>query len=67
MEDFQCEPEQFNDRIIFMSMYNDIVWGEHKETQKSVFRFLLQLRSTLADSLAVVGLSWKEMVRDLFW
>ena len=22
----QCEPEQFNDRIIFMSMYNDMVW-----------------------------------------
>ena len=47
-----------NDRIIFVSMYNDIVRGEKKETQKSVFRILLQLRSTLADSLAVVGLSW---------
>ena len=28
MKDLQCEPEQFNDRIIFMSMYNDITWGE---------------------------------------
>ena len=35
MEDFRCELEQFNDRIIRMSMYNDIVW-EKKETQKSV-------------------------------
>ena len=24
MKDPQCEPEQLNDRIIFMSMYNDI-------------------------------------------
>ena len=28
MKDLQCEPEQFNDRIIFMSRYNDIVGGE---------------------------------------
>ena len=26
MKDPQCEPDQFNDRIIFMSMYNDIAW-----------------------------------------
>ena len=39
MEDVQCEPEQLNDKIIFMSMYNDIVW-EKKETQKTVFRIL---------------------------
>ena len=28
MRDLQCEPEPFNDRIIFMSMYNDIAWQE---------------------------------------
>ena len=28
MRDQQCEPEHFKDRIIFMSMYNDIAWGE---------------------------------------
>ena len=28
MEDRQCEPEQFDDRIIFKSMFNDIVRGE---------------------------------------
>ena len=27
MKDSQCEPEHFTDRIIFMSMYNDIEWG----------------------------------------
>ena len=27
LADLQCEPEDFTDRIIFMSMYNDIEWG----------------------------------------
>ena len=30
----QCEPEQFEGRIIFMSMYNDILWGERGNTEK---------------------------------
>ncbi len=30
----QCELEQFKDRIIFMSMYNDIVWWEQRNTEK---------------------------------
>ena len=34
MRDLQCEPEQFKDRIIFMSMYNDIVWRERGNTEK---------------------------------
>ena len=29
----QCEPEQFDDRIIFMSMYNDSVWGEEENAK----------------------------------
>ena len=28
MTELKCEPEQFKGRIIFMSMYNDIVWRE---------------------------------------
>ena len=28
LKDLQCEPEQFDNRIIFMSMYHDIVWRE---------------------------------------
>ena len=35
MTELQCEPEQFKGRIIFQSMYNDIVWRE--ETQKLFF------------------------------
>ena len=34
MTDLQCEPEQFKDRIIFMSMFNDIVCGEQGNTEK---------------------------------
>ena len=34
MTEIQCEPEQFKDNIIFMSMYNDIVWGEKENTER---------------------------------
>ena len=34
MKDLQCEPEQFNDRIIFMSMYNDFAWREEGNTER---------------------------------
>ena len=30
MGELNCPPEHFTDRIIFMSMYNDIVWGSEK-------------------------------------
>ena len=34
MRDLQCEPEHFKDRIIFMSMYNDMGWGEKGNTER---------------------------------
>ena len=34
MTELQCEPEQFKGRIIFMSMYNDIAWGERGNTEE---------------------------------
>ena len=34
MRDQQCEPEHFKDRIIFMSMYNDIAWLEKGNTER---------------------------------
>ena len=34
MTELQCEPEQYIDRIIFMSMYNDIVCEEQGNTEK---------------------------------
>ena len=30
MGELQCEPENFTGRIIFMSMFNDIVWDSKK-------------------------------------
>ena len=32
----QCESEQSEGRIIFMSMYNDIIWGERGNTEKCI-------------------------------
>ena len=34
MKDRQCEPEQFEDRIIFMSMFNDTLWREKGNAEK---------------------------------
>ena len=34
MRDLQCEPEHLKDRIIFMSMCNDIAWGEEGNTER---------------------------------
>ena len=33
MKDVKCELEHFNDRIIFMSMYNDVAWWEKGNTE----------------------------------
>ena len=40
MRDQQCELEQFKGRIIFMPMYNDIVWGERGNTEKCIMNFV---------------------------
>ena len=34
MNDLQCEPEHFNDRIIFMSKYNDICMERTRKQKK---------------------------------
>ena len=56
VRDLQCEPGHFKDRIIFMSMYNDIAWRE-KGNKKDVNTLHRQLRIMLANSFEVVGLS----------
>ena len=56
VRDLQCEPEHFKDRIIFMSMCNDIVWRE-KEIENDVNTLHRQLQNMLVNSLAVIGLS----------
>ena len=45
MHEDRIQPEQFEDRIIFISMYNGIDW-EKQETKKLVFRILQMLRRT---------------------
>ena len=39
MRDLQCKPEFFTDRIIFMSMYNDIAWGAERKQRKMWIQF----------------------------
>ena len=63
MRDLQCEPEHFIGRIIFMSMYNDIAWGEKGNKERC--EICSQIPSW---SLVFLG-AWirKEMVRKLHW
>ena len=69
MKEHKCDPEQFKGRIIFMSMFNDIVWKK-KEMKRNVEIMLPKLRIMLADFFAVMVIlgTWirKEMVRNLF-
>ena len=39
-KDLQCGLEQFNDRIIYLSMYNDIVWRENGNTKECNHNFI---------------------------
>ena len=55
--DLNCEPEHFKDRIIFMSMYNDIACGE-KEKQKDVNTIARECELCSKNSIAVIGLPW---------
>ena len=34
MKSIQCEPEHFTDRIIFMSMFDEILWRENDNTEQ---------------------------------
>ena len=36
MTEFKCELEHFQGRIIFMSMYNDIVWRKRGNTENCI-------------------------------
>ena len=35
--EIKCEPEHFQGRIIFMSMFHDIVWGEKGNKERSEY------------------------------
>ena len=50
------KPEDFRDRIIFMSMYGDIDWSRGEKTSINVFRILRKLGITHTDSRRDIGL-----------
>ena len=56
MGKLQFEPENFTSRIIFTSMYNDIVWCENGNTEECSQNSLKV--SKYASFVAVVGHSW---------
>ena len=55
MGKLQSEPENFTGRIIFMSMFNNIVWDAGGNDELCVKN---SKTSMPKDSLAVIGLSW---------
>ena len=57
----QCEPEQFQGRIIFISMYNDIVLGEigNEELCVANFKIVADCAKRFADIGRFLGLDQK--------
>ena len=53
MREGQCEPENFTGRIIFMSMFDDIVWDAKGNDELCVNNS----KTMLKDSLTVIGFS----------
>ena len=66
MEVNRIQSEQFEDRIIFMSMYNGIDW-EKPDTKKLVFWILWRLRRTQKDSLKDISWSLLGPGREERW
>ena len=44
MTESKCEPDQFKGRTIFMSTYNDILWGERGNGENHISNFCLNCR-----------------------
>ena len=64
----ECEPEQCTGRIIFMSMYNDIVWEEKRKQRNVYCEFFKCSRICKKIRARTLVISWawitKEMVRN---
>ena len=60
MGKLQSEPENFTSRIIFMSMFNNIVWDARGNDELCVKN---SKTSMPKDSLAVIGLSWGQNLK----
>ena len=57
MGKLQCEPENFTGRIIFMSMFNDIVWNA-KGNDELCVNNSKTIKEYAEILFAVIGLSW---------
>ena len=57
MGESQCDPADFKDRIIFMSMFDDIVWDATGNEELCENNSKKKLKNALEDFLAVIGLS----------
>ena len=70
MKEQKCDPEQFKGRIIFMSMFTNMLWGEkgHGKMEKYCSRSCGLCSQISSRSMIILG-TWirKEMVRNLFW
>ena len=69
--ELQCEPETFTGRIIFMSMFHDIVWAAKgndelcENNSKTIWKVCWKISSR---SLVFPGAwIWKEVVRNVRW
>ena len=60
MAEFRCEHEHFQGRIIFMSMFNDIIW---REIMNIVWRVPGMLQHMPTSSRKYVGHFWDLVVR----
>ena len=57
-QESQCEPENFKDRIIFMSMYNDIEWKAEGNKEQCEYNSQTVANYALKFTRGH-GLSWK--------
>ena len=61
------EPEEFTDRIIFMSMFNDIELTKRGNTEKCIFEFRTrqELREEVLARTLVISRPWRR--EEMVW
>ena len=55
LQDRKIEPEEFEDRIIFMTMFNNIEWTKNWNEENGVFQIQKKSRCTWRDSRKDIG------------
>ena len=67
MTELQCELEQFKERIIFMSMYIDIAWGESRKQREWYCEFCQNWRICLKIPARTLVISGAWMREEMVW